>query len=68
MTRHGSPTLSASINYYTDYAKNINTVTRADIQNYVRAYIKGKPSVTGLLVSPKMQEKLKIESFDSIIK
>jgi len=59
---------SASINYYTDYAKNINTVTRADIQNYVRSYIKGKPSVTGLLVSPKMQEKLKIQSFDSIIK
>lgn len=47
---------SASIDYYTDYINNLNKVTRQDIKDYVRKYIKGKPYVSGLLLSPKLKE------------
>lgn len=59
---------SASINYYTDYVNNINKVTRADIKKYVQQYIKGKPCVTGLLISPDMKNMAKIDSFESLTK
>ncbi len=57
---------SASINYYTDYIANLQKVTRADIKKYVQKYIKGKPSVTGLLISPEMKTAMKIENFESL--
>jgi zinc protease len=44
---------SASIDYYTSYVENIKKVTRADIQQYIRKYIKGKPHVTGILTTPE---------------
>lgn len=59
---------SASIDYYTNYAENLNKVTRADIQEFVRKYIKGKSSVTGLLVSSSLKKAMNIESFESITK
>ncbi|HNR20215.1 MAG TPA: pitrilysin family protein [Bacteroidia bacterium] len=57
---------SATIDYYTNYIDNLNKVTRKDIQDYVRKYIKGKNSVSGLLLSPKMKEMLKVEKFEDI--
>lgn len=42
---------SASIEYYTTYVENIKKVTRDDIKRYVTKYIKGKPSVTGILTT-----------------
>jgi zinc protease len=42
----------ADIQYYTNYVENLEKVTREDIKNYVRNYIKGKPRVTGILVNP----------------
>lgn len=46
---------SASIDYFTTYQENLNKVTRADMQRYVRKYIKDKPYCAGLLVNPQMQ-------------
>ncbi|HEY3053149.1 MAG TPA: pitrilysin family protein [Thermoanaerobaculia bacterium] len=42
---------SAGLDYYRNYIDNLRKVTRADINNYVRRYIAGKPSVTGVLTS-----------------
>ncbi|MEO8405692.1 MAG: pitrilysin family protein [Chitinophagaceae bacterium] len=41
---------SASIEYYTFYRDNLNKVTRQDIKDYVRTYIKGKPFCVGLII------------------
>ena len=35
---------------------------------FIDKYIKGKPSVTGLLLNPKMKESLGINSADEILK
>lgn len=59
---------SASIDYYTNYVENLNKVTREDIQNYVRKYIKNKPHVTGLLVSPDMKNDLELKSLQAYLK
>ena len=44
---------SASIDYYTSYVENIKKVTRADIQQYIKKYIQGKPHITGILTTPE---------------
>ncbi len=54
---------SASLDYYFDYIKNLKKVTRADIQDYVRKYIKENPYAAGLLVSPQMDQQMKPETF-----
>jgi zinc protease len=59
---------SATIGYYTNYVDNTQKVTRADIKEYVDKYIKNKPHVNGLLVSPQMKEMLKIDNFESLNK
>lgn len=59
---------SASINYYTDYIDNINQVSRQDIIDYIQKYIKGKPTVSGLLLNKDMQLSMKLDSFDSLNK
>ncbi|RYD69910.1 MAG: insulinase family protein, partial [Sphingobacteriales bacterium] len=52
---------SASLDYYTNYVNNIKSVTRDDINNYIRKYIKGKPYVAGLLVSAAMKPMLPLD-------
>lgn len=42
---------TGGLKYYEDYIDNLRKVSRADIQSYVKRYIQGKPSVTGVLVS-----------------
>ncbi len=42
---------SGGLKYYEDYIDNLRKVSRADIQNYLRRYVIGRPSVTGVLVS-----------------
>jgi zinc protease len=41
---------SATTDYYTFYRENLDKVTRADIKEYVRKYIKGKPFCAGLII------------------
>lgn len=54
---------TATLNYYFNYLDNLRKVSRQDIQEYIRKYIKNKPFVAGLLVSPSMEEQLKPASF-----
>lgn len=54
---------SASIDYFTTYGDNLNKVTRADLQTYVRKYIKGKPFCAGLLINPETNAEVEAEQF-----
>lgn len=49
-----------NLQYYLDYIDNLRRISREDIYRYIRSYIKGKPAVTGVLVSEKDQQKLQI--------
>ena len=51
---------SGGLDYYRNYLDNLRKVSRADIQNYVRRYIAGKPSVTGVLISDANRGKVKL--------
>jgi hypothetical protein len=54
---------SATIGYYTNYQDNLQKITREDIKNYVRKYIKGQPYVMGAMVRTGMQKSLKMDEF-----
>jgi len=54
---------STSLNYFTDYYKNMQNITRADITNYVKKYIKGKPYVAGIIISPEMNKQSQTSTF-----
>lgn len=54
---------SASIDYFTTYGENLRKVQKADLQSYVRKYIKGKPFVAGMLINPSLRGQLKPELF-----
>jgi zinc protease len=45
----------ADLDYYETYLAELRRVSRADIQAFVRRYILGQPSVTGVLMSPEMR-------------
>jgi len=51
---------SAGLDYYWTYLDELNKVTRADIQAYVRRYIQGQPAVRGLLLNPQQQTEYKV--------
>ena len=52
---------SASIDYFTTYQENLKKVSRADLQDYVRKYIKDKPYCAGLLVNPQLRSQVPAE-------
>ncbi len=54
---------SATLDYYFNYINNLKKVSRADIQDFVRKYIKGKPYCAGILVSPQMDQQFHPETF-----
>jgi len=49
------------IETYTKFAEGMQGVTRDDIKAYVKNYIKGQNSVTGIMVNKEMRESLKID-------
>lgn len=57
---------SASLEYYFSYINEINKITRADLQDYVRKYIKGKPCVKGLLMNPAQQKNWNVTNVDAL--
>ncbi len=57
---------SASLDYYYNYINEINKITRADLQDYVRKYIKGKPNVKGLLLNAEQQKSWNITNVDAL--
>jgi zinc protease len=54
---------SASLDYFFNYAVNLNKVTGADVQAYVRKYIKNKPYCAGLLITPDLRTEFKTDDF-----
>ena len=54
---------SASLDYFTTYGENLRKVKKADMQAYVRQYIKNKPFAAGLLINPGMRGQIKPEEF-----
>jgi zinc protease len=50
---------SSSLDYMTDYEKNCQKVTRADIQRFIIKYITGKPYVAGMIISTEMNKELR---------
>jgi zinc protease len=57
---------SASFGYYFNYLDEINKITRQDLKDYVRKYIKDKPCVKGLLLNTDQQKKLNITDLNSL--
>lgn len=47
---------SADLDYMYNYVNNIKKVTKGDIQNYVRKYIKSKNYSAGMLINPEMKK------------
>ncbi len=56
----------ASLDYYFNYIDEINKVTRADLDAYVKKYIKGKPCVKGLLLNPGQQKNWNVTDLDAL--
>jgi len=54
---------SASVDYYTHYEENLNKITRADLLNYVRKYIKGKPFCAGMIINKNSVNAVKPQEF-----
>ncbi len=56
---------TADLDYYLNYHENLQAVTREDIKKYIRTYIQGKKSATGILTTSEMRESIKLDSFFS---
>lgn len=54
---------AASMDYFSGYNANLQKMTRADLQSYVRKYIKGHPYCAGLLLSPELKQQVQPERF-----
>ncbi|MCC8424140.1 pitrilysin family protein [Mucilaginibacter sp. UR6-11] len=54
---------STSLDYFFTYAANLQKVKRANLQAYVRKYIKNKPYCAGLLITPDLKAQLKTDDF-----
>lgn len=54
---------SADLDYMYNYVNNLKKVTKADVQNYVRKYIKGKNYSAGLLINPNQKAQLQPDTF-----
>jgi len=54
---------SADLDYMYNYISNVKKVTKEDIQNYVRKYIKGQPYCAGLLINEAQKDQLNPDSF-----
>ncbi|WP_121809061.1 M16 family metallopeptidase [Mucilaginibacter kameinonensis] len=54
---------SASLNYHFTYNDKIDKITKADVQAYVRKYIKAKPYCAGLLINPDLKAQVNADDF-----
>jgi zinc protease len=59
---------SASLDYYFNYLNEIKKVTRSDIQDFIRKYVKGQPCVKGLMLNPGMQKNWNVTDLDEMFK
>jgi zinc protease len=49
---------STSLDYMTDYDKNLQNINREEIKRFISRYISGKPYVAGMVINPEMNKKL----------
>jgi zinc protease len=49
---------STSLDYMTDYEKNLQKINREDIKRFISTYIAGKPYVAGMILNPTMNKNL----------
>lgn len=54
---------STSLDYMTDYEKNTERVSRADIKRYIQKYISNKPFVAGMIINPEMNKTARVNDF-----
>lgn len=54
---------STSLDYFTDYPGNLQKITKADIQRFVKTYILNKPFVAGIIINPTMNKEAKAQTF-----
>lgn len=54
---------TADLEYYTNYNKNLDKVSRQDIKDYVRKYIQGQNHGTGLLLTEEMRASLGVNEY-----
>jgi zinc protease len=55
---------SSGLDYFAGYGENLNKVTREDIKQYVRKYIKHKPRVVAVLMSYADQKRIGLTEKD----
>ena len=48
----------AGLDYYLEYADRLRRIQRRDVQDFVHQYLAGRPSVTGVLVSPEDRSRI----------
>jgi zinc protease len=54
----------ASLEYYMGYVDNMASQTPADLQDYARRYIVGKPRVTGVMIDPRARAQIRLQESD----
>lgn len=55
---------SSGLEYYATYIENMNKITREDIRQYVRKYMKNKPRVSAVMISEADQKKIGLTEQD----
>lgn len=55
---------SSGLDYFAGYADNLNKVTREDIKQYVRQYMKYKPRIVAVLISEPDQKRIGLTNQD----
>ncbi len=55
---------SSGLDYYASYTEKLRQVTRADIQAYIRKYIKNRPRIYGVMLSVEDQKKIGLTEKD----
>jgi zinc protease len=55
---------SSGLDYYTAYVENLRKVTREDIRQYVRKYMKNKPRIVSALLSEDDQKRISLTEKD----
>lgn len=53
----------SSLEYYSNYNKNIQAVTRQDIKDYLHKYVMGKPAAEGIIVSPQLRASTNLDEY-----
>lgn len=59
---------SSGLDYYATYVENLRKVTREDIRQYVRKYMKNKPRIVSALLSDDDQKRIALAEKDLLVR